>query len=580
MRSDTASDYAVFVGPTEDTVMHDFNLVKREIERLTDEETRGTKIISPKPIELKIYSRDVVTMRLVDLPGITKVAIEGQPETIEADTTNMVLNYIENKNVIILAVIPANSDVANSDALKAAKMADPLFERTIGVLTKIDIMDKGTDVCGYLTNREKPTLKLGYTAVINRNAEDTRIGVSLKEHTQKEEAWFKSDPGSLPYRDIKDCGKKALLSKLNGVFIREVYRHMETMREIVTKEATRAKKTLETLKNPFDTKVCEKGELVRKIAKEYQLSVVHIINGTMQHRKQMMSSVHLRRCLQEFKGSLKKDAYDASKYDDEVLCGIIENSQGVEQTLEQIDKPLAQLVVKVVDELEDKCNGLVNKVQMYLKDISQEALNSIKDLGSFSKLSAKFHQIFEKVIDARVKKTKMFIRHRLDTEKLLNTNHKNFIGLEKAITSVKQNRFERHSGPLAPRGQGSGRSEREEAPPIIPPEEAREAFPLHFLKDKENIGTLRILLESYCRDVVADSLAHGVPNTILVGLVKHKLDLELEEELQKMLIDPDLMVEDECKIREREKYEQLEDSCTRALNFINVHSKPQSSPAE
>jgi dynamin 1-like protein len=44
-----------------------------------------------------------------------------------------------------MAVCPANNDLANADALKLARTVDPLGERTIGVLTKIDLMDEGTN---------------------------------------------------------------------------------------------------------------------------------------------------------------------------------------------------------------------------------------------------------------------------------------------------------------------------------------------------------------------------------------------------------------------------------------------------
>lgn len=59
---------------------------------------------------------------------------------------------LQGDNAIILAVTPANADLATSDALRIAREVDPPGDRTIGVLTKVDIMDKGTDcrcdMCG------------------------------------------------------------------------------------------------------------------------------------------------------------------------------------------------------------------------------------------------------------------------------------------------------------------------------------------------------------------------------------------------------------------------------------------------
>ena len=57
---------------------------------------------------------------------------------------------------LILAVTPANSDLATSDALKLAREMDPQGLRTIGVLTKIDLMDEGTDARDILENRLFP----------------------------------------------------------------------------------------------------------------------------------------------------------------------------------------------------------------------------------------------------------------------------------------------------------------------------------------------------------------------------------------------------------------------------------------
>ena len=72
---------------------------------------------------LLIYT--VLDLTLVDLPGITKVAIGDQPKDIEFLIRDMILDFITKPNCLILAVSPANSDLANSDALKLAKEVDP-----------------------------------------------------------------------------------------------------------------------------------------------------------------------------------------------------------------------------------------------------------------------------------------------------------------------------------------------------------------------------------------------------------------------------------------------------------------------
>jgi replication fork clamp-binding protein CrfC len=62
----------------------------------------------------------------------------------------MVYKFISPPNSMILALTAANTDLANSDALKMAREVDPEGERTIGVVTKIDLMDEGTDAIDLL----------------------------------------------------------------------------------------------------------------------------------------------------------------------------------------------------------------------------------------------------------------------------------------------------------------------------------------------------------------------------------------------------------------------------------------------
>lgn len=84
-------------------------------------------------------------MTLVDLPGITKVPVQGQPADIEAQIRTLIMKYVVPKNALILALSPATNDLANSDSLQLAREVDPAGDRTIGVITKIDLMDAGTD---------------------------------------------------------------------------------------------------------------------------------------------------------------------------------------------------------------------------------------------------------------------------------------------------------------------------------------------------------------------------------------------------------------------------------------------------
>ena len=134
--------------------------MRKEIEKETERMTGPNKGITPKPITLKIYSTKVVNLTLVDLPGMTKVAVGDQPEDIEIQIRDLIIKYITNSKSIILAVTAANTDFATSEALKLAKEVDPNGVRTLAVLTKLDLMDAGTDATDVLQGQVIP-VKVG-----------------------------------------------------------------------------------------------------------------------------------------------------------------------------------------------------------------------------------------------------------------------------------------------------------------------------------------------------------------------------------------------------------------------------------
>ncbi|KAK6935039.1 Dynamin GTPase effector, partial [Dillenia turbinata] len=171
----------------------DFAKVRNEIQDETDKITGNSKQISPVPIHLSIYSPNVVNLTLIDLPGLTKVAVEGQPESIVQDIESMVRSYVEKPNSIILAITPANQDIATSDAIKLAREVDPTGERTFGVLTKLDLMDKGTNALDVLEGRAY-RLQHPWVGIVNRSQADINRSVDMIAARRKEREYFAKSP--------------------------------------------------------------------------------------------------------------------------------------------------------------------------------------------------------------------------------------------------------------------------------------------------------------------------------------------------------------------------------------------------
>ncbi|XAR63309.1 hypothetical protein NMG60_11023202 [Bertholletia excelsa] len=195
----------------------DFSMVRKEIQDETDRVTGKTKQISPIPIHLSIYSPHVVNLTLIDLPGLTKVAVEGQPESIVQEIENMVRSYIEKPNCIILAISPANQDIATSDAIKLAREVDPTGDRTFGVLTKLDLMDKGTNALDVLEGRAY-RLQHPWVGIVNRSQADIIKNVDMVVARRKEREYFATSP---------DYGH--LASKMGSEYLAKLLsRHLES----------------------------------------------------------------------------------------------------------------------------------------------------------------------------------------------------------------------------------------------------------------------------------------------------------------------------------------------------------------
>lgn len=198
---------------------HDFNKIRDEIVRETETKVGKNAGISPVPINLRIYSPNVLTLTLVDLPGLTKVPVGDQPKDIERQIRDMVLKYIGKPNAIILAVTSANQDLANSDGLKLAREVDPEGQRTIGVLSKVDLMDEGTDVVDILAGRIIP-LRLGYVPVVNRGQRDIENKKPIAAALENEKNFFENHKA---YRNKASyCGTPYLARKLNLVCLLEL----------------------------------------------------------------------------------------------------------------------------------------------------------------------------------------------------------------------------------------------------------------------------------------------------------------------------------------------------------------------
>ena len=240
-------DYAFF-GHSEKEYTN-FQDVREEILRETVRLAGENKGIRSEPIYLRIFSNHVINLTLVDLPGVTKNPVGDQPKDIEKQISNLIYDFISKENTIILAISPANADIANSDALKMARKVDPKGERTFGVITKIDLMDEGTDALELLQGQIYP-LKLGYIGVVCRSQKDILESKPISDAIKAEEKFFKTHP--LYHKMAHNLGIRALSSKLNALLIRHIKKTLPQIRDKITSIMSQKKQELDALGADLD----------------------------------------------------------------------------------------------------------------------------------------------------------------------------------------------------------------------------------------------------------------------------------------------------------------------------------------
>ncbi len=256
---------------TRGKVYTDFDEIRKEIENETDRLAGSNKGICSEPIILKIYSASVLNLTLVDLPGLTKVPVGDQPEDIEAQVKSLILKYISNPNSIILAVVTANTDMATSESLKIAKEVDTDGRRTLAVVTKLDLMDAGTDAIEILCGRVIP-VKLGIIGVVNRSQQDIMNNKTIKDALKDEASFLQRKYPTLANRN----GTPYLAKTLNRLLMRHIRDCLPDLKTRVNVMMSQ----FQTLLNSYGDDVSDKSQTLLQIITKFASAYCSTIEGT------------------------------------------------------------------------------------------------------------------------------------------------------------------------------------------------------------------------------------------------------------------------------------------------------------
>jgi dynamin 1-like protein len=419
----------------------DFGQVKQEIENETARIAGNNKGINRQPINLKIYSPHVLSLTLVDLPGLTKVPIGDQPSDIEKQTRTLISEYIAKPNSIILAVSPANVDIVNSEALKLARHVDPMGRRTIGVLTKLDLMDHGTNALDILSGRVYP-LKLGFIGVVNRSQQDIQVNKSLAEALKAEAEFFRHHPA---YRNMANrCGTHYLAKTLNTTLMAHIRDRLPDIKARLNTLMGQTQQELASYGNKQFAGKEHRGSLILQLMTRFASSFISSIDGTSSEisTKELCGGARIYYIFNSVFGNSLETIDPTQNLSVLDIRTAIRNSTGPRPSLFVPELAFDLLVKPQIKMLEIPSQRCVELVYEELIKIGHTCGST--ELSRFPRLQAKLIEVVSDLLRERLGPCSTYVESLIAIQRAyINTNHPNFLGAAAAMSSVIQNKQEK-----------------------------------------------------------------------------------------------------------------------------------------
>ncbi|EIE79645.1 hypothetical protein RO3G_04350 [Rhizopus delemar RA 99-880] len=403
LQQPSALEYGEFLH-IKDKKFYEFSEIRQEIERETSRLAGANKGISKMPIHLRIYSPKVLNLTLVDLPGLTKIPIGDQPIDIEKQIRSLVMDYTSNPNSIILAVSPANADLVNSDSLKIARQVDPEGKRTIGVLTKLDLMDAGTNALDILSGKSYP-LKLGFIGVVNRSQQDILTNKPMSLALEAEDQFFMQHPA---YRSISSrCGTRYLNKQLNKILLIHIKEKLPELRTRLGSLISQKQQELAQYgESSRATEPIERGPLVLRLLTKFANDFIAAIDGTLPEMstKELCGGARIYHIF----NNIFKQALDVippcSNLSDHDIRTAIRNSTGPRPSL-------------------------------FVPELAFDLLELLR----YPRLHQKLSEVVSELLRERLGPTVTYIESLIAIERAyINTNHPDFLGAAGAMANLEQ----------------------------------------------------------------------------------------------------------------------------------------------
>ncbi|XP_013135125.1 PREDICTED: dynamin-1-like protein isoform X1 [Papilio polytes] len=406
---------------TKDKIYGDFDQIRLEIERETDRMAGSNKGICPEPINLKIYSTKVVNLTLVDLPGITKVPIGDQPEDIENQIRNLIIKHIANPNSIILAVTAANTDMATSEAIKMAKEVDPDGRRTLAVVTKLDLMDAGTDAIDILCGRVIP-VKLGIIGVVNRSQQDIIDNKTILDALKDEATYLQRKYPTIATRN----GTPYLAKTLNRLLMHHIRDCLPELKVRVNVMISQ----FQSLLNSYGEDVSDKSQTLLQIITKFASAYCSTIEGTARNIEttELCGGARICYIFHETFGRTLDSIHPLVGLTRMDILTAIRNATGPRPALFVPEVSFELLVKRQIRRLEDPSLRCVELVHEEMQRIVQHCGTEVQqEMLRFPRLHQRIVDVVTQLLRTRLPATNSMVENLVAIElAYINTKHPDF----------------------------------------------------------------------------------------------------------------------------------------------------------
>ncbi|KAG5840548.1 hypothetical protein ANANG_G00189950 [Anguilla anguilla] len=561
-------------------IFTDFSEIRKEIEEETARMSGDNKGISPEPIHLKIFSPHVLNLTLVDLPGITKVPVGDQPEDIETQVQEMILSFISNPNSLILSVSPANSDLATCDALKLAREVDPDGRRTLLVVSKLDLMDAGTDALEVLLGRVIP-VRLGIIGVVNRSQHDINTQKSVADSARDEQAFLQRHYPSLASRS----GSRYLARALSRLLMHHIRDCLPELKTRVTVLSAQYQARLSGYGQPVEDHSATLLQIVTKFASDY----CSTIEGTARHiqTSELCGGARICYIFHETFGRTLQSIDPLGGLTEMDILTAIRNATGPRPALFVPEVSFELLVKKQIKRLEEPSLRCVELVHEELQRIVQHcSAYSTQELLRFPKLHDSIVEVVTGLLRKRLPITNEMVHNLVAIElAYINTKHPDFTDAAQVSASVNSQQTEtlqdaekRWKNEKAAEEKAAG--EKSKAPDFSSPTKGQAinlldtAVPVSrrlSAREQRDCEVIQRLIKCYFL-IVRKSIQDSVPKTVmhfLVNHVKERLQSELVGQLYKQALLEELLIESQDTAQQRTEVAHMLEALQKASQIIS-----------